>query len=52
MKDAKILLIIKNVDLELAEKIQKLIATHNRAKNAEIVSKDDLNASKRKKPNY
>ena len=43
MNKPKILLIIKNVDFELAEKIQKLIAAHNRAKNAEIVSKDPYN---------
>lgn len=31
MKDAKILLIVKNVDMELLKKIQKVIAEHNSA---------------------
>jgi len=35
MKDAKILLLIKNVDVELAEKIQELINQYNAAKRVE-----------------
>ena len=30
MKEAKILLVIKNCSMELAEKIQKVIVEHNR----------------------
>jgi len=33
MKDAKIMLLIKNVDVELAEKIQKLINEYNARKS-------------------
>lgn len=32
MKDAKMLLIIKNCDVELAEKILKLVGEHNASK--------------------
>ena len=32
MKDAKILLMIKNCDVELAEKIAKVIGEHNASK--------------------
>jgi len=35
MKDAKILLLINNVDVELAQKIQKLINEYNAAKRVE-----------------
>jgi len=32
MKDAKIVLVIKNVDMELAKKIVKVIGEHNASK--------------------
>jgi len=44
MKDAKTLLIIKNVDIELAKKIQILINDYNEWKA-------EQNAAKRKKSN-
>jgi hypothetical protein len=50
MKDAKILLIIKNVDTELAAKIQKVINEHNASilqKKASIVSADVMPNEKR-----
>jgi len=34
-KDPKIMLLIKNVDMELMQKIQKLINQHNAAKRLE-----------------
>jgi len=35
MKDAKMVLLINNVDVELAKKIQKLINEYNAAKRVE-----------------
>lgn len=41
MKDAKILLLIKNVDIELAQKIQKLVNEYNAAKALEVIGKHE-----------
>ena len=35
MKEPKIMLMIKNVDMELMQKIQKVINEHNRLKRVE-----------------